>query len=148
MSERSGSVSTAFLERRLADIQRQQEQLKGGGGDGTYDGMSEVDAKIAAAEARTDTKFAQVLGRLDGIDKATSGLKATIIITAIAAIGVVFGAMAFGASQFGNGVMVTSAAVQDAAEAKRISEQNAVDLAKLREDMSKLVEAVTQKPAP
>ena len=56
--------------------------------------------------------------------------------------------MAFGASQFGNGVMVTSAAVQDAAEAKRISEQNAADLAKLREDMSKLVEAVIQKPTP
>lgn len=60
---------------KLDDLQRQWDErtrqnlsqlphLKHGGGGGTFDGMDVIDAKIAAAEARTDTKFAEVIGEL------------------------------------------------------------------------------------
>src|SRR5690606_31435671 len=119
----------------------QEQSLKSGGGDGTYFDMTVVDAKIAASEARTDTKFAQVLARLDNIEKSTHGIKTTTILTGIAAVGVTVAVIAFGASQFGNGVMVTSAAVQDAAAAKRISEENASELRALRQEISSFMQA-------
>lgn len=121
--------------------------LQSGGGGGTYDGMTLVDAKIAAAEARTDAKFSTLEAKIDNIQLALGGLRTTIVLTSIAVVGVVVGAMAFGASQFGNGVMVTSAAVQDAAEAKRIAVENAAEVRLLREDINKLVGALQQLPA-
>ncbi|HEX8214569.1 MAG TPA: hypothetical protein VF582_03755 [Allosphingosinicella sp.] len=45
----------------------QEPPLKGGGGGGTSRGMDNalIDSKIAASEARTDTKFAKLEGKLD-----------------------------------------------------------------------------------
>lgn len=120
------------------------------GGDGpTSGGMDIVDAKIAAAEARTDAKFAQVIGKLEQIQNETRGTKTTIILTAIAAIGVAGGIMAFGASQFGNGVMVTTAAVEDAQEAKRLGQENAAGIQQIKEEIGNLVQAImSQRPEP
>lgn len=71
----------------------------------------EIDAKLDAAEARTDVKFAQLMGelgkinvRLDGVERSTSGTKATIIGTGIAAVALVVGILAFGQQWFGIGL--------------------------------------------
>lgn len=116
--------------------------LKSGGGGGTSDGMSIVDAKIAAAEARTDTKFAQVLARLDAIEKSTSGLRLNVWLAAATALGLGVAAMSFGSSQFGNGVMVTTVAVQDSAEAKRIAQENASEVRAMRQELGALIQAI------
>lgn len=133
--------------------------LQHGGGGGTYGGMDIVDAKIAAAEARTDVKFERVISKLDHLDTSnrsqfddiktsTHGIKTTVIVTAIAAVTLAAGIMAFGASQFGNGVMVTSAAVNDAKEAKRIAEENAVEVKALRQDISQFIQAFQKSQPP
>lgn len=136
------------LRQSLAKSHQTQEALQFGGGGGTSGSMDAVDAKIAAAEARTDTKFTQVLARLDNIEHSTRGTKTTVIVTAIAAVGVAVGVMAFGASQFGNGIMVTTAAVTDAAEAKRIAVENAAEVKGLREDFSAFVKAFDANRTP
>src|SRR4051812_8590872 len=79
----------------------------------------EIQAKFETAEARADTKFAQIIGkietgsaelrgelhsigvRLEGLEHSTSGLKATIIGAAIATVGVIIGILAFGQQWFG-----------------------------------------------
>src|SRR5690606_6890633 len=101
-----------------------------GSGGSIYTGMSIIDAKIEAAEARTDTKFAGLKGsldlineRLDNIETATNGVRLNVWLAAATALGLGIAAMAFGASQYGNGIMVTTVAVQDAIDAKRIAEE-------------------------
>jgi hypothetical protein len=48
-------------------LKEENDVLKGGGGGGTSGGMDTalIDAKIAASEARTDTKFAKLEGKID-----------------------------------------------------------------------------------
>lgn len=86
--------------------------------------MTEVDAKIAAAEARTDTKFAELLGemrllnqRLSHIEALTGGLRANIWVAAATAVGLAIAAMAYGGQMFGIGVdssALVDRAVQEA----------------------------------
>jgi hypothetical protein len=82
----------------------------------------ELDAKLAAAEARSDVKFAQLIGkietsnaelkgefkavatRLEGLEKSTSGVKATIIGAALGTIAIVIGILTFGQQWFGIGM--------------------------------------------
>lgn len=82
----------------------------------------EIDAKIAGSEARIDTKFAQLLGelttmraeikgsldtvsaRVEHVEKATAGVKTTVIVTAIAAMGLTVAIMAYGSQWFGLGM--------------------------------------------
>lgn len=91
--------------------------------------MSEVDAKIAASEARTDTKFAEMMGelrvistRLDHVEKSTSGIKSTVIstgvVTAVAVLALVTAIFGWGSQMFGVGMNADSVARQ-AAEAVR-----------------------------
>jgi hypothetical protein len=81
-----------------------------------------VDAKIGKLSAEVDTKFAQLLGaintqssdikgeigkigaRLDGVERSTGGVKATIVGVAIGAIAIVIGILSFGQQYFGIGV--------------------------------------------
>lgn len=98
-------VSLEFLRRQLQGLKDLPERgLKGGGGGGTSQGMDVVDAKIAAAEARTDTKFAEVVGELRLIERSTSGLKATIIVTGISVVALVAAILGWGTSMFGTGM--------------------------------------------
>ncbi|WP_181181354.1 hypothetical protein, partial [Mesorhizobium sp. B1-1-5] len=69
-----------------------------------------IDAKIAAAEARTDTKFAEVMGELRAIDKSTSGLKTTVVGTGIAALAIVIAILAWGSQVFSVGMDAQSIA--------------------------------------
>lgn len=84
--------------------------------------MDIVDAKIAASEARTDTKFAQLMGelstmraeingrldvlgtRVGHVETSTAGMKTTVIVTAIAALGLTVAVMAYGSQWFGLGM--------------------------------------------
>lgn len=90
---------------------------------------SEEHLRMQLVEARTDTKFAQVLGemragfaaidgrfaaidgrfaaidaRLTGVERATSGLKATIVGTGVAVVAVMIGILTYGHAWFGIGV--------------------------------------------
>lgn len=133
-----------------------QPPLQSGGGGGTFEDMSIVDAKVAAAEARTDTKFAGLKGsldlmneRLDNIQAATNGVRLNIWLAAATALGLGIAAMAFGSSQFGNGVMVTTAAVRDAADAKRIAQENANEVRALRNELGAFIQAIQhERPQP
>lgn len=102
------------------------EGLSSGGGGGTFDVMGLVDAKIAASEARSDTKFAELLGelrlmnqRLDHVERSTSGMRSTVIGTGIGVVAVVIAVMAYGAQWFGVGMdaqQVSERAAQSALE--------------------------------
>ena len=75
----------------------------------------ETELRIELAEARIDEKLAAMLGemrtgfarlnaRLDGVERATSGIKATVIGTGIAAVVLVIAVLAYGQTWFGIGV--------------------------------------------
>jgi len=89
----------------------------------------EVAAQLAAVEAHTDTKFAQLIGemrtgfaalngridglsgrvdglsgRLDAVERSVSGIKITVIVTAIAAVAVVVAVLGYGQTWFGLGI--------------------------------------------
>lgn len=66
-------------------------------------GMDGVDAKIAAAEARTDTKFAELRGEL----RRLPGM-GTLIATIIAAFGAVLAVLAFAGGRFDSGMSARS----------------------------------------
>lgn len=94
------------VERRLANIADQmpaQENLKHGGGSGTSDNMDTVDAKIAAAEARTDTKFAELRGDLKDFATAKE-MRNAVWGAAATIIAVLLAAMAFGGDRFDAGI--------------------------------------------
>jgi hypothetical protein len=76
-----------------------QPRLKSGSGGGTSDGMDTVDAKIAASEARTDTKFAEL--RSDLKDFAT---KSTVWQAAATIVAIILAAIAFGGDRFDAGI--------------------------------------------
>jgi hypothetical protein len=78
----------------------------------------ELDLSIQVSEARTDSKFAELLGemkvigaRLDAIERATSGIKATVIGTAVVAgigiIGVLIAILGYGQQWLGVGLNIT-----------------------------------------
>ena len=75
-------------------------------GRGTSDVVDATDAKIAAAEARTDTKFAELRRDMDAF--ATRGTVwkgvASTIAAIVTAVGVVLAVMAFGGDRFDAGV--------------------------------------------
>lgn len=96
-----------------------------GGGGPTFVGMDVIDAKIEAAEARTDTKFAQVIGelgkigtRLDHVESgmrdtrdSVSALKSAMIVTAVGSVLAIAG-LFYAALQNGNGMFGTGLNVQ------------------------------------
>lgn len=93
--------------------------LQSDDGRSTFQSMSEVDAKIAAAEARTETKFATakgeltashaaIMGELRAIEKSTAGIKTTVVVTGIAAVGLVVAIFGWGSQMFGTGMDVQS----------------------------------------
>jgi len=82
----------------------------------------EIDTKLALSAAQTDVKFAQLIGKIEtstadlkgamggiethltSVEKATSGVKATIIVSVLAGIAIVIGILAFGQQWFGIGI--------------------------------------------
>lgn len=91
--------------------QLSSEQLKRMGRSANITDMSEVDAKIAAAEARTDTKFAEMMGelrlinqKLEHVEKSTAGIRLNIWLAAATAVGLVVAVFSWGTSMFGVGM--------------------------------------------
>lgn len=83
--------------------------------------MSEIDAKIAASEARTDTKFAEMMGelrlinqRLEHVENSTSGLRMNTWLAAATAVALVVAIFSWGSSMFGVGMDAQSIANQSA----------------------------------
>lgn len=91
--------------------------LKSSGGGGMFDDMDTVDAKIAAAEARTDTKFAKLLSQLEllnlrmgHVETSTAGLKLNTWLAMASAVALVVAIFGWGSSMFGVGMNVESVA--------------------------------------
>ena len=117
--------------------------LQQGGGGGTYDGMDLVDAKIAAAEARTDAKFAEVLGELKAMrvemshGPSTWSMVATMGGFTAATIAIVLAALAYGGQMFGVGMdaqQVSERAVQAVQKANQPLQD---DVRRIAEELSK-----------
>jgi hypothetical protein len=121
------------LVRRLndesSDLAAQVRALKKGGPGGTSGGMDTVDSKIAAAEARTDTKFAELRGDLakfatKGTVWAAAGTLGGTILAVLLAV------LAFGGDRFDAGMSASSAVApfvaaqreRDAAQDKKLDE--------------------------
>jgi len=69
--------------------------LSFGGGDGTSSNMDAlIDAKIAAAEARTDAKFAAVLSKLDSLTSEVRSARTSIWTAAFAIMGLIVAVVA------------------------------------------------------
>lgn len=118
--------------------------LNHGGGGGTSGSMETVDAKIAAAEARTDTKFAELRGDLQKF--ATKGTVWGAVGSAVAAIlGVLLALMAFGGDRFDAGL--GQADVRQA-QLERDAKQDA-DVVGMNSKLDALLQkAVEAKPTP
>lgn len=105
------------LKEEKAALAAENQTLKRGGPGGTSGGMDIVDSKIAAAEARTDTKFAELRG-----DLAKFATKGTVWAAAATLGGtilaVLLGVLAFGGDRFDAG-MSASSAVSAYSEAQR-----------------------------
>jgi hypothetical protein len=119
--------------------QKRPTPLHGGGGGGTFDGMSIVDAKIAAAEARTDTKFAELVGELRVIERSTNGIKATTVLTGISVVAVVAAILSWGTAMFGTGMDAQTVADRAAVSVEmRMTEQLQTSIARYEEMTTRL----------
>jgi len=113
-----------------------EQPLKGAGGGGTSDDMDAVDAKIAAAEARTDTKFAELRGDLRGLpnradmEANATSLRNNVWGAALTALAITLAVIAFGGDRFDAGMGAGSAVApvveqqkaRDAAQDQKLDE--------------------------
>jgi hypothetical protein len=117
----NGAIDVGLLQAQYERVRAENERLKSGRGGGTSGGMDTVDAKIAAAEARTDTKFAELQGsiklefaelrgNLTHLQSAVDGkpglwaLVATVATGAAGIIGIILAVLAFGGDRFDAGL--------------------------------------------
>ena len=63
-----------------------------------------LDSKFEARFATLDGKIAALAARVDSVERATSGTKATVVVTGLAAVAVVIATLAYGQTWFGIGV--------------------------------------------
>lgn len=107
------------------------------------DGMEIVDAKIAAAEARTDAKFAEVMGELKAMRvemahaPSTWSMVATMGGFTAATIAIVLAALAYGGQMFGIGMdaqQVSERAVQAVQKANQPLQD---DVRRIAEELSR-----------
>lgn len=139
-----------------ATDQERRPTLKSGGGGGTFDGMELVDAKIAAAEARTDAKFAELLGELKSMRAETSHLPSTstmvsaVGLSVIAGVGVVLAALAFGGDRFDGGVAVGQAGAEAKTALDRVIAENEAQtrqIEQVSQQLQKVLFAISREPA-
>ena len=122
----------------IDEAKQASPSLKSGGGDGTSDSMETVDAKIAAAEARTDTKFAELRGDIHlefaeikselAKRPSTAALIGIVATSAVSVIGIILGVIAFGGDRFDAGVGMAdirqSQIERDASQDKSVQQIN------------------------
>ena len=134
VNDRFQSLLTDLSEARRAN--RDDRPLQGDAGSGTFPPMDAVDAKIAAAEARTDTKFAELRADLQGLPtradmqaNATS-LRNNVWGAALTALAITLAVIAFGGDRFDAGMGAGSAVApvveqqkaRDAAQDRKLDE--------------------------
>ena len=120
-----GPTDQLALVRKLRDeaamLDAENRALKHGGSGGTFGGMDNVDAKIAAAEARVDTKFAELRG-----DLAKFATKETVWAAAGTVGGTILAVLlavaAFGGDRFDAGMSSQSAVAALAQEQRNRDE--------------------------
>jgi hypothetical protein len=113
------------LKQQNVALESENHALKSGGPGGTSGGMDVTDAKIAAAEARVDTKFAELKGALNQF--ATKNTVWGAVGTAVA-IGLAVAA--FGGDRFDGGMgvsgivqpIVSAQTKRDEAQDKKLDE--------------------------
>lgn len=141
-----------------ARLEARAAPLKEGGSDGTSPPMDATDAKIAAAEARTDVKFAKIEGkldlivsRLDTINTNATDAKSearttrrTIVGTGLSLGALILAIAAFGVNVFGMGSRVDDIA---RAEARQVYNQAAAVEAARNESETPMT-AARPTPAP
>lgn len=138
MSRSGGeAVDLRLLQSQYEKQKAELDQLKSGGGGGTFTGMDTIDAKIAASEARTDTKFEAL--RADLKDFATKG---TVWQAAATVIAVVLAAIAFGGDRFDAGMGMADVRQ---AQMQRDAEQDA-SVQSIEKKIDQLIAA--SEPAP
>jgi hypothetical protein len=101
------------LREHSAALAAENVALKKGGPGGTSGGMDSVDSKIAAAEARTDTKFAELRGDLQRF-----ATKQTVWGAAGSIVAILLAVMAFAGDRFDAG-MSASDVIATYTEAQR-----------------------------
>lgn len=125
----SNPADLSYLKARVLQQAQELDTLKSAASGGTYNSMSEVDAKIEAAEARTDTKFAEMMGelrvisgKLEHLDEnyretrtSISSLKSTVIVTAVTTV-LAIGGLFYTALQYGNSMFTAGLDTQTIAE--------------------------------
>ncbi|MBW6531903.1 hypothetical protein KZ820_14270 [Sphingomonas sp. RRHST34] len=94
--------------------------------------MDAVDAKVAAAEARTDTKFAELRRDMDSFATRSTVWKgvASTIAAIVTAVGVILAVIAFGGDRFDAGMsaggsiapIVEQQKARDAAQDEKLDE--------------------------
>lgn len=120
---------TAWQE-NAENIER-QATLQHGGGGGTSGGMDIIDAKIAAAEARTDTKFAEVLGELKAMRSDMSHMPSTWAMVgtmggfAVVIVTVILAVMAYGGDRFDGGVAFGQGSAEAKVALDKVTSENA-----------------------
>ncbi len=92
------------FKRENAELAEANRTLKQGGPGGTSGGMDATDSKIAAAEARVDTKFAQLRGDLEKFST-----KSTVWGAAGTVVAILLAVAAFGGDRFDSGMSISSA---------------------------------------
>lgn len=113
------------------ELDSEIRRLKSADGGGTLPPMETVDAKIAAAEARTDAKFAELRGGLSSdfadlkaeikTELASKPGTATLIGTLAATAALILGALAYGGDRLQMGIGLAD---QRQAQLQRDNEQD------------------------
>lgn len=143
-----------------------------GGGNVTDITMKDyVDAQTAATRSQNDARFAEMLSELRSMKADTDGqfssLRADISIiqrtmltwptflwTTITAsatvifsvVGLVYAIISYGADRFDGGAQFTASTYQASQDAKSLSQENARQIQQLGDDVTKLIEALANRP--
>lgn len=133
----------------------EKRSLKSGGGDGTFEGMEVVDAKIAAAEARTDTKFAEVLGELKAMRAemthmpsnrsmiGTMGALSAVVLATVLAV------LALAGDRFDGGVAYGIGSADAKLGLDRVIAENSAQtkqIEMLSNQMNQVLQAISREP--
>lgn len=99
-----------------------------------------VDLKTEATRAQNDTRFVEVLTRLDKMPSIWS-VGVMFVVSVVSIVGAVLAFLTFGGDRFDGGVGYAANSVQQAVEAREISQDNAARM----DELDTKVEAVDRK---
>ena len=150
----------------LAEQRRREEALPTGPSGDIYQGMpmaNEIfDDKIAAAEARSEAKLERMLGemrtgfadirgeiravstRVEAVERSTSGIKSTIVITAVGAVALVVAILAYAGDSLTKGMSYRDVIAAETARQLSSSEERLK--ASFSSTLGEVLKAMAAKP--